>query len=128
MSDAPARCRACGVFLVGTDTWRTMTPEARQGRALHRGHGLCAKHYARARRLGDPLAPRPAWTPRPVRGPHLDAEEVLEEWVVLRRSGESVASAAERMGLPFSTLDKALWRARRRGDARGALPQMQRAS
>lgn len=124
----PGRCLVCAVPLVGTYTWATMTPEKRVGKAVHQGKSLCQKHYSRARRHGSPVAPRPAWKPRPPRTASLPAEEILEEWVTLRRSGESVASAAERLGVTYAALDKLLWRARQRGDARAALPQERRAS
>lgn len=48
-------------------------------------------------------------------------EEVLEEYALVRADVDSVREAAERMGMSFSALDKALYRARKQG-IEGALP------
>ena len=75
----------------------------------HRGRGLCRGCHARRRRDGT-LADAPRAT--------MSADEVLEEWVMLRGEGHTVAQAAERLGMTYGALEKALDRARKRGDER----------
>lgn len=48
-------------------------------------------------------------------------QEVLDEYAMIRRDVDSVREAAERMGMTFAALDKALYRARKQG-LRGTLP------
>lgn len=45
---------------------------------------------------------------------------VLDEWVFLRDQGYTVQDAAEQLGIRRDSLSKAMLRARRRGDPRGA--------
>lgn len=92
-----------------------------EGRAYHGGHGYCVKHHSRLRRHGS-LEKR---VPRPSRArgkSQRTAEDMLEEWSHLRASGTTVREAALRMGVSSSALDKALYRARLRGDERGNTP------
>jgi hypothetical protein len=101
-----------------------------EGWARHNGKGLCNTHDYRDRRYGDPEADLLA-KPRPrARGSAWrTAEEVLEDYAMIRDHVGSVAEAAERMGLTASALDRALYRARTAGDARGLppMPQIERA-
>lgn len=101
----------------------------REGHGAHQARGLCRKHYMRWKRSGS-LERR---MPRPSRRPDLasarPASQVLEEYAMIREDVESIADAAKRMGMSFSALDLALYRARQRG-IRDALPpptQMERA-
>ena len=58
-------------------------------------------------------------------------EEVVEEWDLLRSQGVmTVAQAASRMGMTAEALDRALYRARKRGDTRANLvhPNLRSAS
>ena len=50
------------------------------------------------------------------------AEEVLEEYALIREGVDSIRQAAERMGMTHSALDMALSRARKRGDRRALAP------
>lgn len=75
-----------------------------------RGRGLCPACYSRHKRRGT-LAdfPRVNWA----------ADELLNEWVLLRDDRCSVTDAAARLGVTFAALDRALCRAVARGDSRG---------
>jgi hypothetical protein len=50
------------------------------------------------------------------------ADDMLDTWDELRREGYTVRQAAERMGVTFAALDKALCRGKRRGDPRARRP------
>jgi transposase-like protein len=78
------------------------------GHRTHKAHGLCDLCYKRSIRPN----PREFWT----------AEEMLEEYQMIRDDVASIRQAAERMGIKFSRLDRALYRARKRGDSRGNAP------
>lgn len=47
------------------------------------------------------------------------AHLVLDDWAILRDQGHTVRDAAPRLGMTAAALDKALERAKRRGDPRG---------
>lgn len=49
-------------------------------------------------------------------------EEVIEDYAMIRDEVPTVRAAAERMGMTYKALDKALYRARRRGDERAQIP------
>ena len=77
----------------------------------HDARDLCRAHYHQARKRGD-------FETRPKRS----YEDTLDDWVLIRDyDGADVRRAADRMGMTFSALDKALYRARKRGDLRGSL-------
>lgn len=100
-------CQGCETTMV-TRSARDRFPSLRQ-HAVLASIELCHRCHSSRRRSGD-----------------LDrkkrlADEVLDDWVLMRDDGESVESAARRMGMTRSALDKALYRARKRGDARGSL-------
>lgn len=121
MTDDVRRCEACEAPMVPHARWhRGDRPE---GHVAYGGRGLCRNHYQRLMRNGD-LEPR---TPgRPPQG-RRDAKaartraEVLEDYAMIRDSVSTIAEAAERMGMTFSALDAALYRARKDG-LEGALP------
>jgi hypothetical protein len=46
------------------------------------------------------------------------ADELLDEWTLLRSEGHTLRQAAERLGITYAALDKALQRAKHRGDPR----------
>lgn len=75
------------------------------------GRGYCKPCYYRHRRAGEFEGDRRG---RPI-------EETLEDWVFLRDDGVPLAEAARRMGMTEKALDKALYRARKKGDPRGSL-------
>lgn len=113
--------------------------------------GLCRAHHARKLRSGSPIpapVPAPVRTcslpecsePHDARGlckshykaawgrgqfetkPSLSAEDVLDDWALIRDAGETnVRRAAERIGMTWKALDQALYRARKKGDPRGSL-------
>jgi hypothetical protein len=72
--------------------------------------GLCQGCYARHRHSGELID----WE-RTTR----DADTLLTDWEMLRDDGYTVRQAAERLQVTFAALDKALCRAKRRGDQRG---------
>jgi hypothetical protein len=77
--------------------------------ATHEGRGLCTPCYERANyrgRLAD--HPRRTWS----------RDDVMTEWDLLRRDGHTRAQAAERLGMTWAALDRAIWRARAAGDPR----------
>lgn len=121
------RCGAedCRKPLIPKAQWYAGNQPA--GAAPHGGKGLCQKHYNRLVRQGTTADPV-RHLPGPRRSHQRDfrpAEEVLEDYSMIRREVDSVRDAAVRMGMTFSALDKALHRARKRGDDRGMPPPAQ---
>lgn len=113
-------CSVCEVPLVSHYRWFTLNQRP-EGTAPRGGQGLCRNHYQQARRDAQP---------KPhslnVRGSEgRSAEEVLEDYHMIRDDVSTVAEAADRMGMSWSALDKALYRARQRGDDRALPPQDQ---
>lgn len=112
-------CRECGVPMVSNRSWKRGRRPA--GHSEHGSRGLCRLHYIRLVRTGTTgLLPK--------RGNGGGAgrrlDEVLEEYAMIRDSCSTVAEAADRMGMTFSALDRALYRARQAGRT-GALPPLQ---
>lgn len=115
-----------------------MIPHRQWYRQNHRPEGhvpcgneeleLCRKHYRRYLRNGSTEPVVRLRRPRKSRAVEVrvnrTSEEVLEDYAMIRDHVGSVAQAAERMGMTFSALDMALYRARKRGDRR-ALPPLQ---
>lgn len=114
----PCRAPGCGV------TMRAKTGftdgERAAGYAPHGGRGLCRKHYLRWLRHGstEALVPRPS---RRRGSESRPLDDVLSEYAMIREDCRDIADAAERMGMSFSALDRALYRAREQGHS-GALP------
>lgn len=83
--------------------------EVPKGYAEHRGRNMCGPDYDAARRDGvlDDYE-RIART----------RDEVLDDWVVLRKRGLSLTEAAARMGMTYDGLEQALRRARLDNDPR----------
>jgi len=110
-----AKCVQCGVALCSLHQWRMgIRPE---GRKPHVGHGLCIADYSALRR-GAPKSPG-----RPRRGRDWwTSEQMLDEYIRVRDDVRNIRQAADRMGISFSRLDTALYRARKRGDQRGNAP------
>lgn len=100
------KCLDCGRAM---RTWRSKP----DGRRRSVGRGLCETCHQRHRNHGT-LSDFERRT-RP-------ADEVLEDWDFLRHQGYSIRDAAERMGMTHAALDKALYRAARRGDPRARRP------
>lgn len=120
MTHTHCRAEDCGLPMVSSGYGQGMVPD---GHVRHGGHGYCSKHYYRWRRHGDTSK-----TLRPVPGRRKkpgtigrSREEVLEEYAMIRDEVDSVAQAAERMGMTYAALDRALYRARKAGIP-GAVP------
>ena len=81
-----------------------------QGYRRYGGRGLCTNCYASEKchnRLDQwPLLNRPS-------------SELLDDWVLLRDAGVPIERAAQRIGVTFAALDRALHRAMQNGDERG---------
>lgn len=90
-------------------------PEERGDRPVHRARGLCSACYQAVKRAGRLEDYAPTGSASPVLDSHLD------DWEIMRDDGVSLQQAAERLGIKVSTLDKALYRARQKGDERGSL-------
>lgn len=75
-----------------------------------KNNGLCGRCEARHR----------AGTTPGVRTPYVPAECALDDWAMLRDQGYNWRDAAPRIGMTPGALDKALTRAKRRGDPRGS--------
>lgn len=121
------KCRQCDIPLVSEYAWhqKNIRPE---GHAYHQGGGLCGRCWGRLERNGhfDLVG---YVQPDRVRGPHQRTrEETVEQYALLReeRPGLTPAELAEVMGMRLSALDQALYRARKAGDDRAALPPRQR--
>jgi hypothetical protein len=104
---------AAGVRLPGAETY-------------HCGRMLCVVHYSRWRVNGHTgIIPRDQRRKPPPRrsgpGSSLPADILLEDWVLLRSEGLTWKQAAPRIGVSESAMEKALHRARQRGDDRGNL-------
>ena len=94
----PAECRSCG--------WPIRAHSAPpDGRAVHRGHGLCVMCYSRARRARAQEASGPPRS-RP-------SDLVIEDAEWLARQGETIESAAKRVGMTATAMERALYRAAR---------------
>lgn len=91
--------------------WRKMSHDARrelEGIGVHPivARGLCQPCYTRATREG---------TLRNYEKGHRPIEDVIEDWLLLRSEGFNRPDAAERLGMAYKTLQKALERAQDRG-------------
>lgn len=97
-----------------------------EGARPHDARGLCRRCYNRWSRNGD-FSKRAAVPSRRRQPGTRDTprEETLDEYTLIRHDVQSIRQAAERMGVTFSSLDKALYRARRDGDERGNAPLAQ---
>lgn len=98
------KCRVCKAPLASSNR-----PPA--GTKRHAGRGLCARDYRAAERRGD-LCDYP-----PIRRTRT-AEEFLEDYDWLRRSGCTWHEAADRMGMEYGVFERAIYRAREKGDPR----------
>jgi predicted DNA-binding protein (UPF0251 family) len=106
----------CGRPMVSERAWRRgHRPE---GYAAHKCRGLCGACYRLMVKHGVPAKKPVQERVKPL--PGRPREETLEEWEFLRADGVTVAEAARRMGMRTRALEKALERARARGDERGA--------
>lgn len=94
------------------DCDRPMHPKHHRARGVprHVGRGLCRTCYKAAQVSGS-LVDFERLT--------FSADELLDEWVLLRGEGYTVRQAAPRIGVSFAALDRALYRAVARGDDRG---------
>lgn len=110
-ADVPVyRCTKCKGTMC-SQIFRRRWDEMRDAHRQMGTKDLCHRCYQAAVRVGD----------RPERQ-NRSADEVLDEWVWLRDDGVTdVKIAAGRIGMTWKALDKALYRARKRGDQRGSL-------
>lgn len=111
-------CRVCGTPTVAQRPWlRGVRPE---GHVLRRHAGICTSCEWQEKSLtAKPGEPGSGTQNR-------SREDVLDDYVTIRGDVRSIREAAERLGMTFAALDKALYRARRLGDPRGAAPAAQR--
>lgn len=108
-------CKTCHRRMVSQAVWKAMTPQERQDSGARRvdSFGHCNPCASR-RRYG------------PTERSYRTREEVLEDWAWLKDSGVTdLQVAADRMGMSFDALEKALWRARQDGDERATVPPRQ---
>ena len=96
-------------------------------------HSTLSRAITRGRESGHPEAILPTPRPRAEKPQgdrvHRPLQEVVDDYSMIREDVDSVRQAAERMGMTFAALDKALYRARLQG-LRAALPppgQLERA-
>lgn len=104
-----SNCEDCGDPMTYRENLNRF-PELKEKLARIGGQGHCRRCYQRARAHGklEVVVRR--------------ADDVLDEWVMLRDDGHAdVRTAARRMGMTFAALDMALYRARKKGDPRGSL-------
>ena len=124
--DTVGHCKVedCGLPLLSKWAWTAGV--RREGHVSAGGLGMCRKHYTRFARSGS--------TERRVavgrgskqaQAAKRSREEVLEDYAMIKDDCTSVRHAAERMGMSFSALDKALYRARLDGDERAMPPSNQ---
>lgn len=104
-------CTECDIPMMSTSAWRAgVQPD---GHAVHAGHGLCRKHYWR-------------WQSGSIETKTLRSrDEVLEDYLMIRDDVANIRQAADRMGMTFAALDRALYRARLDGDDRAMPPSTQ---
>lgn len=109
--DVPEQhCQECGHLVAHRRTLARFPALREKGWVVLAGQGLCSTCYRRA------------WEKGTLERINRTADDVLDEWVWLRDDGYAdVRIAAKRMGMTYAALDKALWRARKRGDQRGSL-------
>ena len=121
-------CSVCKAPMVSKHAWEIGI--RREGHVSKGAGDLCRKHYMRKRRHGstERKVPKPTSeqaVSRAVGRAFWSREELLTEYDMIRNSVSDVREAAERIGIGFKALDKALYRARRSGDERAVLPQQQ---
>lgn len=81
--------------------------------------GLCHTCYRQVREL-DALDAFPLLKPgKPVGAIREPTDAMLKEWASLRDDGISTRVAAPRLGMTWQALERALYRAQKRGDPRG---------
>lgn len=109
MRHTATQCLACPHWLLPRTVLRRH-PHLRERFREHSGRGLCQPCYHRAV-YADDLADyeRRTWP----------ADVLLDEWVRLRDERYGYRLAAARLGVTPTALDRALCRAKRRGDPRG---------
>ena len=113
----PEPCKGtCGRKVWPSVAYRKLSVAERRERGLvaHAARGLCHKclRAAKANDTYDDLEPR-----------FRTNDEVLAEWDLLRLQGvHDLKIAAERIGISYSALDKAIWRGRQKGDPRAVRP------
>jgi len=118
------RVEDCGKPMLSKWAWEGGV--RREGHVSAGAHGMCRKHHVRWLRTGQTeLLPRTsvrrARTSENFRG----RQEVLEDYLLIKDDVASVREAAERMGMTFSALDMALYRARKDGHEEASPPLKQ---
>lgn len=92
----PAKCRDCGVALVPRPKKTTYQ------RNMHGGRGLCIVDYTHHRYNG---------TLHRFSAMSHDSARLLENYEEMARYGVSRKTAAERLGVPYPTFERAILRA-----------------
>lgn len=109
-------CDTCDIPLISDIDWRRLSDQERVGKARRGKAERCNRCYKAALRAQDPnkVEGRRART--------IHAEEMLEEWDLLRSDGVTdLTVAAARIGTTRGALQKCLERARHRGDGRAVV-------
>lgn len=109
----------CGIPLVSKHSWYVLGIQP-EGHLPNAGRDMCRRHYHRFTKFGSPDVVLPE---RNVAGRPRD--EVLEDYLMIRDDVASIRQAADRMGMTFHALDRALYRARLDGDDRAMPPSTQ---
>lgn len=105
-------CKTCGVPMLFEGSWRSIPAKLRpQGWNRHGGLGECNRCRKAAKRAeGSTYGSR---------APQMRAEDMLEDWDMLRSDGVTDLNvAARRIGTTKAALQKCLERAAKRGDER----------
>lgn len=116
-------CITCGRTMCAHYSWQTGN---RRGAVTYwhdRVSGQCRSCRAREVRR-EQRKDRPKRV-RPPRGPNQTTEVLLDDYDMIRDSVSHIREAAERIGVTYSCLNRALYFARKRGDARGRPPREQ---
>lgn len=114
----------CGLPMVSKHAWDRGV--RKPGHVSKGGRDMCRKHYTRFVRSGS--TERRVAVGRGSREQQASKrsrEEVIEDYSMIKDDVTSIAQAAERMGMSFAALDKALYLARLDGDRRAMPPSSQ---
>lgn len=114
-------CPACARTMVAKHSWNTGNRRGAQTYWHDAKTGLCRACSQRAARQAARTEPKPR-QPRTTLGTRPETESLLDDYDMIRDSVSHIREAAKRLGISYSRLDKMLYRARQRGDARGRPP------
>jgi len=125
LHDTVGHCKVDGCGLPMLSKWAWTQGVRREGHVSAGANGMCRKHHVRMQRNGttDKVERTRTYTPRTAE--FRTREEVLEDYAMIKDDVPDVRAAAERMGMSFTALDMALYRARKAGRSEAALPLSQ---